>query len=376
MEDSSLTSASTMAARTIVIDHGSGFLKAGLSGWNEPQMVIPNIVNYVPCRENPGPSYAQRRVGLGIDICHPDTFSYPVQRGRVLNWEGVEHIWSFVLEKHRRGQKDFPVLVTESPLKVPADRRKTLEIMFELLDVPSLLLADQLQMSLYASGLLTGLVFDSGYGLTRVQPFHLGCPLTSFGKTLEFAGQDISTYLFKSLFKEAQDQHNILQLDTVTAIQMNKCYVRHNLPEVLGPCQSLPKGSDEGNIYHLPDGTTRELTPMQQLAPEMFFSPQMFDMPGPSISQVIMESMQACKTSRHHLLLTHMMACGGNILYPGFSQRLLNELTSQKHSSKIILRTSSNPHFSVWLGASVVAHLSTYRPQWISKGEYVEGKGL
>lgn len=117
-----------MAARTIVIDHGSGFVKAGLSGWNEPQMVFPSIVNYSPCRENPGPSYARRRLSLGIDVFHPDTFSYPVQRGRILNWEAVEYIWSFVLEKSRREHENSPVLVTESPLREPADRKKTLEV--------------------------------------------------------------------------------------------------------------------------------------------------------------------------------------------------------------------------------------------------------
>lgn len=117
-----------MAARTIVIDHGSGFLKAGFSGFNEPQMVFPSIVNYIPCRENPGPSYARRRVSLGIDLCRPDTFSYPIHRGRVLNWEGVEHIWSFVLEKHRLENENSPVMVTEFPLKEPADRQKTLEV--------------------------------------------------------------------------------------------------------------------------------------------------------------------------------------------------------------------------------------------------------
>lgn len=119
---------SAMAARTIIIDHGSGFLKSGLAGWNEPQLIFPSIVNYIPCRENPGPSYARRRVSLGIDMCRPDTFSYPVQRGRVLNWEGVEHLWSFVLEKHRQEHDDSPVMVTESPLKEPGDRQKTLEV--------------------------------------------------------------------------------------------------------------------------------------------------------------------------------------------------------------------------------------------------------
>ncbi|KAL2773310.1 actin-like protein 8 [Daubentonia madagascariensis] len=366
-----------MASRTIIIDHGSGFLKAGLSGWNEPQMIFPSIVNYVPCRENPGPSYARRRVGLGIDICHPDTFSYPIERGRVLNWEGVEHIWSFVLEKHRQEHEDSPVMVTESPLREPVDRQKTLEIMFELLKVPSILLADQLEMSLYASGLLTGVVVDSGYGLTRVQPFHLGRPLPSCGKMLEFAGQDLSAYLFKSLFKEDCNRHNVFQLETVTATQMNKCYVPENLGEALDSRQSLPSGSDDSNTYVLPDGTPVELAPLQRVAPEMFFSPQVFDLQGPSIPQAVIDSLESCETSLRPLLVSHVMACGGNTLYPGFTKRLHKELTEDHFSpTTATMWVGSNRNFSVWLGASVVAHLSTYRSEWVTKEEYDESMRL
>ncbi|DAA32251.1 actin-like protein 8 [Bos indicus] len=361
-----------MSARTIIIDHGSAFLKAGLSGWNEPQLVLPSVVNYIPCRENPGPSYARRRVSLGIDICRPDTFSYPVQRGRVINWEGVEHIWSFILEKHRLEHEDFPVIITESPLKEPVDRQKTLEILFELLNVPSVLLADQLEMSLYSSGLLTGVVVDSGCGLTRVQPFHLGRPLRPGATTLEFAGQDLSVYLFKSLFKEDYNRHNLFQLDTVASTQMRKCYVPQNLGDELDFYQNLPDGADERNSYHLPDGTAVELTPMQRLAPEMFFSPQVFGLQGPSLAQAAMDSIEACEASLRPLLASHVAPCGGNTLYPGFTMRLYQLLASHFFPTKASVFAGSNRHFSVWLGASVVAHLSTYKSEWLTKEEYDE----
>jgi hypothetical protein len=67
-------------------------------------------------------------VSLGIDFRRPDTFSYPIERGRVLNWEGVEHIWSFVLESLRGSHDDSPVMVTECPLRTPSDRQKTMEV--------------------------------------------------------------------------------------------------------------------------------------------------------------------------------------------------------------------------------------------------------
>lgn len=245
--------------------------------------------------------------------------------------------------------------------------------MFELLDVPSLLLADQLEMSLYASGLLTGVVVDSGSGLTRVQPFHLGRPLQPSRKTLEFAGQDLSAYLAKSLFKEDGHPNKLLQLETVDAIQMSKCYVPQNLGEALDFHRSLPSGSDESNTYLLPDGTCVELTPMQRLAPEMFFSPEVFDQQGPSISQAVVGSINTCEASLQPQLISHVIACGGNTLYPGFTKRLHTELVTD-HSScpNATVWVGSRRNFSVWLGASVVAHLSTHKSEWMTKEEYDE----
>ncbi|XP_037355566.1 actin-like protein 8 [Talpa occidentalis] len=363
-----------MSARTIIIDHGSGFLKAGLSGLNEPQMVIPSIVSYLPCRENPGPSSARRRLILGISSDHPDTFSYPIQRGRVLNWEAVENIWTVVVKKCRRGHEDSPVIITESPLREPVDRRKTLEIMFESLNVPSILLADQLEMSLYASGLLTGVVVDSGHGLTRVQPFHLGGSVRTGGRTLEFGGQDLSAYLFKSLFQEECNEHDLFQMDTVTTIQMKRCFVPPSFEEALGLHQRRRASRpDKSNTYQLPDGTALELTAMQRMAPEMFFSPQRFDLPGPGLSQVVRDSVETCDASVQPVLASHVMACGGNTLCTGFTKRLFNELTTDHFPSiQVSMSVGSNRNFSVWLGASVVAHLSTYGSQWLTKEEYDE----
>ncbi|KAK1340433.1 hypothetical protein QTO34_019003 [Cnephaeus nilssonii] len=252
-------------------------------------------------------------------------------------------------------------------------RKKTLEIMFELLDVPALLLADQMEMSLYASGFLTGVVVDSGCGLTRVQPFHLGRPIRHTGKTLEFAGQDLSDYLFKSLFKEDSKVNKLFQLQIVDTIKMRKCYVPQNLVEALDYRQNLPSGYDDNNSYLLPDGTSVELTPMQRLAPEMFFSPQVFDQERPSVSQVVMDSIKACDDALQPQLLPHVIACGGNTLYPGFTRRLFMELGTHYSSyPNAAVCSNSKRNFSVWLGASVVAHLSTYKSEWMTRKEYDE----
>ncbi|EHB14739.1 Actin-like protein 8 [Heterocephalus glaber] len=365
-----------MAAKTIIIDHGSGFLKSGWSGWNYPQLIIPSIVNYIPCQENPGPSYAQRQVSLGIDPCNPDTFSHPIERGHVINWEGVEHIWTCVLQHHKEELEDCPVMLTDFPLKEPAARKKTLEIMFEVLEVPSLFLADQLEMSLYASGLLTGVVVDSGYGLTQVESFLLGCPLPNSKRTLEFGSEDLSTYLFKSIFKEKYDKHNLSQMDSVAMIQMRKCYVPNSLQEPLDFNQDLSCGSNEENTFYLPDGSPVELTPLELMAPEMFFHPQVFGLQGPSISQALVDSIESCEVLWQKMLMSHVVPCGGNSLYPGFTERLSQELNSGHSPYEATVWMNEKRHFSVWLGASVVAHLSSYRSQWMPRQEYLESMRL
>ena len=245
--------------------------------------------------------------------------------------------------------------------------------MFESLQVPSLLLADQMEMSLYASGLLTGVVVDSGYGLTRMQPFHLGRPLQAGFKMLEFAGQDLFTYLSKSLFLEDSSVSKVFQLHTVDAIQMNQCYMPQNLGEAIDFLQSLPPGADKKNTYQFPDGRYMELTPMQRLAPEMFFNPQVFDLQAPSLSQAVVDSIRMCEASLQPLLVSHVIACGGNTMYPGFGNRLYKELVANDFSiSDAAVWVGSKRNFSAWLGASIVAHMSTYQSEWITKVEYDE----
>lgn len=248
-----------------------------------------------------------------------------------------------------------------------------LQIMFESLCVPSLLLADQMEMSLYSSGFLTGVVMDSGFGLTRVQPFHQGQPLRSGQKVLEFAGQDLSAYLKETLFPEQSNISTVFRLHMADRIQLNQCYVPQNLGEAIDLLQSLPVGSDGKNTYYLPDGTSMELTPMQRLGPEMFFSPEVFNLQVPSLPQALMDSIKACEDSLQPLLLSHVIPCGGNSMYPGFGKRLHQELNILHSSgSEVSVQLGCTRQCSVWLGASIVAHLSTYKSEWITKVEYDE----
>ncbi|XP_017888235.1 actin-related protein 2 isoform X2 [Ceratina calcarata] len=377
--------------KIIVCDNGTGFVKCGYAGANFPAHIFPSIVGRPIIRAvNKIGDIDVKDLMVGDEASKLRSMleiSYPMQNGIVRNWDDMCHVWDYTFgpEKMNINPRECKILLTEPPMNPITNREKMIEVMFEKYGFAGTYIAIQAVLTLYAQGLISGVVVDSGDGVTHICPVFEEYALPHLTRRLDIAGRDITMYLIKLLLLRGYAFNHSADFETVRMLKEKLCYIGYNI-------ETEDKLALETTVlvesYTLPDGRVIKVGGERFAAPEALFQPHLINVEAQGIAELVFSTIQAADIDIRSELYKHIVLSGGSTMYPGLPSRLEREIkqlylqrvlkndTSKLNKFKLKIEDSPRRKDMVFMGGAVLAEITKDRESvWIMREEYEE-KGL
>lgn len=172
-------------------------------------------------------------------------------------------------------------------------------------------------------GLSSGVVVDSGDGVTHIVPVYESTVLNHLTRRLDVAGRDVTRNLIALLLRRGYALNRTADFETVRQIKEKLCYVSYDL-------ELDQRLSEDTTVlvesYTLPDGRVIRVGSERFEAPECLFQPHLVDVEQPGIAEFLFNTIQAADVDVRSSLYKAIVLSGGSSMYPGLPSRLEKEL--------------------------------------------------
>ena len=255
----------------------------------------------------------------------------------------IFQIWHHAFDNELRvAPEGHRVLLTETPLNPNVNREKMAEIMFETFNTHAMHIESSAVLSFYASGRTTGIVIESGDGVSHTVLIYEGYPLFYANQYLDFAGRDLTDYILRFLGLYFSRTHSDVKI--ARNIKERFCYV------ALDYEQEMQTAAFNSSTYELPDGQVIAIGNEQFRCPEALFQPSF--LPGvesAGIHETCYNSIMRCDPNTRNDLFSNILLSGGNTMFR-YRDRMQKEIIAE---SMVIAPPERKYIYSAWIGRSL-----------------------
>ena len=365
----------------IIIDIGSGEIKAGFSGEEKPKVTFnnyfgePKYKKIIRTFDNETKEKTEQYIGEDCDkYLGLIKLRYPVIHGSFENESDILTIFSHIFTKlglNSQEIKEHPVLITEPILNPSKNREQITHTLVDNLGVPGIFFASQPLLSLFSTSATSGTVLESGEGVTQSCVVYEGYSIPSSYERYNYGGKDVTEFLRDLLKKKGYHFYNSTELKIINDIKENLCYLQINKRN-----DSYKKTNHiKSSPYYLPDGSNISIGEERILAPELLFNPEYTGKEYLGFTDMIISSINRIDIDLKKSSYENIWLSGGNTSFKELDGKLVNELKNKlgkDYRINIFENEKINPKYRCWVGGNIISTMEVFKTMWVTRYEWNE----